>query len=75
MAIRMDRPLTRIAGPFNGPISIGQFEDGTLCVAGPNDEPVLIRNGKVMNLAQKLENGDLEFSYFSAAERAEFVER
>ena len=70
MATRMDRPLTRIAGPFVGPISIGQFEDGTLCVAGPNDEPVLIRDGKVMKLAAHLENGDLEFTSFVPEQRS-----
>lgn len=70
MATRLDRPLTKIAGPFNGPLVIGKFGDGTLCIAGPNDEPVLIRDGTAMTLAAHKENGDLEFSYFTAAERA-----
>lgn len=69
MVTRLDRPLTKIAGPFNGPVSIGQFADGTLCIVGPMDEPVLIRDGKVMTLANHETNGDLVFSYFTAAER------
>ena len=69
MTIRLDRPLTKIAGPFNGPVAIGKFEDGTLCVAGPLDEPILIRNGVVMTVASNDPNGDIVFSYFTAAER------
>lgn len=69
MTIRLDRPLTKIAGPFNGPVAIGKFEDGTLCIVGPQDEPILIRNGVVMTLAERKADGDLEFSYFTAAER------
>jgi hypothetical protein len=65
MATRLERPLTKIAGPFNGPVCIGQFDDGTLCIAGPNDEPVLIRNGGVMKITEKLPNGDLFFNYFN----------
>lgn len=40
---------------FNGPVSIARFDDGTLIVAGPQDEPVLIRNGTLM----KCENPDV----------------
>lgn len=67
MTTRLDRPLTMIA--FFGPVSIGTFDDGTIYVVGPNDAPVLIRNGAVMTLAEIKANGDLEFSYFTAAER------
>lgn len=62
MPHRLDRPITFVA-QFSGPVKIGKFEDGTIVVAGPNDEPILIRNGKVMSLRERRENGDLEFGY------------
>ena len=70
---RLDRPLTQIAGPFVGPVKLGQFEDGTIIVAGPNDKPVLIRNGKVMHFVEKDSQGDVVFSYFDDAERQKFA--
>lgn len=75
MAQRLDRPLTPLA-TFNGPVKIGKFDDGTLCVAGPNDEPVLIRDGSVMRLNPRATdpNGDLVFAYegvLRALEQAE----
>lgn len=65
MTQRLNRPLTKLA-TFNGPVAIGKFDDGTLCVAGPNDQPVLIRGGCVMRLnpcAPGGEPGDMVFSY------------
>lgn len=73
MVMRLNRPLTPIAGPFVGPIKIGRFEDGTLLVAGPNDRPVLIRHGAAMYLAEHQDSGDLLFSYFTDEERAAFA--
>jgi len=65
MTQRLDRPLTKIA-TFNGPVAVGRFPDGTLIVAGPQDQPVLIRNGAVMRInpeAPGQMDGDLVFSY------------
>ena len=64
MAQRLNRPLTKIAGPFNGPVAIGQFEDGTLIVVGPDDEPIMIRHGKVMKLDPvNCTDEDMSFQY------------
>ncbi len=60
MPIRLDRPLTPII-EFSGPVRIGRFDDGTLLVVSPNDEPILIRNGQVRRLKAKHPNGDMEF--------------
>lgn len=64
MPQRLDRPVTYLA-TFNGPVKIGKFSDGTLLVAGPNDQPILVRDGEVMrlNAAASQPNGDLVFSY------------
>lgn len=62
MTQRLDRPVTLLA-TFSGPVKIGKFDDGTILVAGPNDEPILIRNGNVMSLRERRESGDLEFGY------------
>jgi len=67
---RLERPLKKIAGPFIGPVSVGAFDDGTLCIAGPNDSPVLIRNGGVMRLTGQ-QGDDLVFSYFDLNEMLE----
>jgi hypothetical protein len=60
MAVRLDRPVTVIA-TFFGSVTMGQFEDGTIIVAGPHDQPVLIRNGQIRRLIAKHPNGDMEF--------------
>ena len=62
MTQRLDHPITLLA-TFSGPVKIGKFDDGTILVASPNDEPILIRNGNVMSLRERRENGDLEFGY------------
>lgn len=73
MVTRLDRPLKRIAGPFVGPVTIGKFDDGTIIVAGPNDKPVLIRDGSVMHFVDKNGDGDIVFSYFDDATRQSFA--
>ena len=65
MAQRLNRPLTMLA-TFSGPITIGRFDDGTICVAGPNDPPILIRDGSVMRLdpsAKGEVEGDMVFAH------------
>lgn len=68
MPTRLDHPLMKLA-QFKGPIAIGRFDDGTLLVAGPMDEPILIRDGCVMRLnsdaTTKEADGDMVFSYES----------
>lgn len=60
MTQRLDRPLTFVA-QFSGPVKIGRFDDGTLIIAGPYDEPIMIRNGQIRRLCATHPNGDLEF--------------
>jgi hypothetical protein len=60
MAYRLDRPVTVIA-TFFGPVTMGQFGDGAIIIAGPQDQPVIIINGQVRRLIAKHPNGDMEF--------------
>jgi hypothetical protein len=65
MPQRLNRPLTILA-EFSGPVRVGKFDDGTLLIGGPNDAPVLIREGCIMRLnssATGEQEGDLVFAY------------
>lgn len=62
MATRLERPLKKLA-TVAGPVAIGVFEDGTFIVAGPNDKPLLLRHGAVMETVEYAANGDLTFQY------------
>lgn len=66
MTQRLDRPLMHVA-TFFGPVKIGRFDDGTLIIAGPNDEPLIIRNGQIRKLQAKHPNGDLLFEGAASA--------
>lgn len=62
MPDRLDRPITLLCA-MTGPIKLGKFDDGTIIAAGPNDEPVLIRDGRVMEKTEHRDNGDLVFCF------------
>ena len=47
---------------FRGPISIDLLKDGSLLIAGPNDESVVIKNGKVLRQTDYKENGIVLFT-------------
>jgi hypothetical protein len=61
---RLHGPVTKLM-KTNGRVAIGIFEDGTIIVAGPEDRPMLFRNGGMMapEHYEAGAKGDVEFRY------------
>jgi hypothetical protein len=48
---------------LTGPVAVGIFSDGTIMIGGPNDDPVLIANGRLMRAENYVPGlkGDISF--------------